>query len=426
VSLARENLKEAVAKRWPDEKKPHKRQTQWTRGQNYSKSNTCTEVAEVYVAGISVKEVRITRGDLDACREATFLARGKDELPEVSRGHRSGRPPAKGRTKRETVRTGNSGEKETQDSMAEMPESDAGRQGRNPENTAVGASNTTTFEEKPHRPSVVSMEEVVGATNMAEAYRRVVSNHGAAGIDGMSVEQLGEYFKKEWPRIKGELIEGKHRPAGIRAVEIPKPNGGTRQLGIPTVLDRTIQQAIQQKLEAVFEPEFSDSSYGFRKGRGTHQAILRAQEYVREGNDWVVDIDLEKFFDRVNHDILMAMIAKKVADKRILKLIRGYLTAGIMIDGITTARSEGTPQGSPLSPLLSNIMLTVLDKELERRGHQFCRYADDCNIYVKSERAGHRVMDSITAFLAKRLKLKVNTEKSTVGRPWELKYLGFQ
>jgi RNA-directed DNA polymerase len=187
-----------------------------------------------------------------------------------------------------------------------------------------------------------------------------------------------------------------------------------------------IQQALHQKLEGIFEPDFSDSSYGFRKGRSTHQAILRAQGYVREGYDWVVDIDLEKFFDNVNHDILMATIAKKVADKRVLRLIRGYLTAGIMVGGVTSARSEGTPQGSPLSPLLSNIILTALDRELERRGHRFCRYADDCNIYVQSERAGLRVMESITAFLAKRLKLKVNAEKSTVGRPWTLKYLGFQ
>ncbi|GAB6276494.1 MAG: group II intron reverse transcriptase/maturase [Rectinema sp.] len=211
----------------------------------------------------------------------------------------------------------------------------------------------------------------------------------------------------------------------MRAVEIPKPDGGVRQLGIPTVMDRMIQQALHQKLEGVFEPEFSDSSFGFRQGRSTHQAILQAQEYVRQGYDWVVDIDLEKFFDNVNHDILMARIAKKVADKRILKLLRNYLQAGIMSGGVTTARKEGTPQGSPLSPLLSNIMLTGLDRELERRGHRFCRYADDCNIYVKSERAGQRVMESITAFLAKRLKLKVNAQKSRVGRPWEVKYLGF-
>lgn len=270
------------------------------------------------------------------------------------------------------------------------------------------------------------MEEVVGVDNAREAYLRVVRNHGAPGIDGMSVEELGDCLRKHWPRIREELLGDAYRPKPVRAVEIPKPNGGKRLLGIPTVIDRMIQQALHQKLEGVFEPEFSDSSYGFRKGRSTQQAVLRAQEYVREGYDWVVDIDLEKFFDTVNHDVLMAMIAKKVADKRILKLIRGYLKAGIMVDGVMSARSEGTPQGSPLSPLLSNIMLTALDRELERRGHRFCRYADDCNIYVKSERAGLRVMESITAFLAKRLKLKVNAEKSTVGRPWELKYLGFQ
>lgn len=310
--------------------------------------------------------------------------------------------------------------------MAEMPESSAGRQGRNPEDTAAGASNVATTEENPSRPIAVTMEEVVRADNMREAYRRVVGNHGAPGIDGMSVDGLGDHLRKLWPRIKEELLGDHYRPASIRAVEIPKPNGGTRQLGIPTVLDRMIQQALHQKLEEIFEPEFSDSSYGFRKGRSTHQAILRAQEYVREGYDWVVDIDLEKFFDNVNHDILMATIAKKVADKRVLRLIRGYLTAGIMVGGVTSARTEGTPQGSPLSPLLSNIMLAALDRELERRGHRFCRYADDCNIYVRSARAGLRVMESVTAFLAKRLKLKVNAEKSTVGRPWTLKYLGFQ
>jgi RNA-directed DNA polymerase len=310
--------------------------------------------------------------------------------------------------------------------MAEMPESGAEGQGRNPESTAAGASNVATSEGTLSRPIAVTMEEVVEAANAREAYERVVSNHGAPGIDGMSVEALGNHLRKHWPRIKEELLGDLYRPQSVRAVEIPKPNGGTRQLGIPTVIDRMIQQALHQKLEGIFEPEFSDSSYGFRRGRSTQQAILKAQEYVREGYDWVIDIDLEKFFDNVNHDILMAAIARKIADKRILRLIRKYLQAGIMIGGVTTMRSTGTPQGSPLSPLLSNIMLTALDRELERRGHRFCRYADDCNIYVKSERAGQRVMESITAFLAKRLKLKVNAEKSTVGRPWGLKYLGFQ
>ena len=310
--------------------------------------------------------------------------------------------------------------------MAEMPEPDAGGQGRNPHGTAVGASNVATNEGTLSRPIMVTMEEVVGSVNMREAYKRVVKNHGAPGIDGMSVETLGDSLKHHWLQVKEELLKGIYRPKAVLAVEIPKPNGGMRQLGIPTVMDRMIQQALHQVLEGVFEPEFSDSSYGFRRGRSTHHAILQAQEYVLQGYDWVVDIDLEKFFDTVNHDILMARIAKKVADKRILKLLRAYLQAGIMIGGVATARQEGTPQGSPLSPLLSNIMLTVLDRELERRGHKFCRYADDCNIYVKSERAGQRVMESITAFLAKRLKLKVNAQKSTVDRPWEVKYLGFQ
>ena len=309
--------------------------------------------------------------------------------------------------------------------MAEMPEPGAERQGRNPEDTTTGASSVATNKGNPSRPIAVTMEEVVEAANMREAYHKVVGNHGAPGIDGMSVEALGDHLRNHWPRIKEELLGDRYRPANVRAVEIPKPNGGTRLLGIPTVLDRMIQQALHQKLEGIFEPGFSDSSYGFRKGRSTHQAILRAQEYVRDGYDWVVDIDLEKFFDNVNHDILMATIAKAIADKRILRLIRGYLKAGIMVGGVVSARVKGTPQGSPLSPLLSNIMLNALDRELERRGHKFCRYADDCNIYVRSEKAGLRVMESITVFLAKRLKLKVNAEKSAVGRPWELKYLGF-
>jgi RNA-directed DNA polymerase len=270
------------------------------------------------------------------------------------------------------------------------------------------------------------MEEVVESKNMQEAYRKVVGNRGAAGIDEMTVEELKPYLKTEWPAIKESLLGDQYRPRPVRRVEIPKPGGkGVRKLGIPTVVDRLIQQAILQVLDPIFDPEFSESNYGFRKGRSAHQAVLKAREYVRAGNRWVVDLDLEKFFDRVNHDVLMSRVARKVKDKRVLRLIRGYLQAGIMDGGLVEPSREGTPQGGPLSPLLSNILLDELDKELERRGHSFCRYADDCNIYVASQRAGERVKESVTAFLAKRLKLKVNEEKSAVDRPWKRKFLGY-
>jgi RNA-directed DNA polymerase len=269
------------------------------------------------------------------------------------------------------------------------------------------------------------MEAVVERENMRRAYKRVVGNKGTAGADGMSVGELQPYLAVEWARIKRELLGDRYKPNAVRAVEIPKPNGGVRKLGIPTVVDRLIGQALHQVLEPIFDPGFSEASFGFRKGRNAHQAVEQARKYVAEGYRWVVDMDIEKFFDRVNHDILMARVARKVQDKRVLRLIRRYLQAGIMSDGITSVRHEGTPQGSPLSPLLSNIMLDDLDKELEKRGHRFCRYADDGNIYVKSQRAGERVMASITSFLERKLHLKVNAEKSAVDRSWELKFLGY-
>jgi RNA-directed DNA polymerase len=266
---------------------------------------------------------------------------------------------------------------------------------------------------------------VVERGNMIAAYKRVVGNKGSAGVDGKEVDELKPYLQQHWERIRKELLADGYRPQPVREVEIPKPDGGKRKLGIPTVIDRLIGQAIHQVLEPIFDPGFSESSYGFRRGRSAHQAIRQAREYVAEGRRWVVDIDLEKFFDRVNHDILMARVARRVKDKRLLRVIRRYLQAGIMVGGIETARQEGTPQGSPLSPLLSNIMLDELDKELERRGHAFCRYADDCNIYVKSKRAGERVKATIIRFLEKKLKLTVNEEKSAVDRPWKLKFLGY-
>jgi group II intron reverse transcriptase/maturase len=269
------------------------------------------------------------------------------------------------------------------------------------------------------------MEAVVARENMFSAYEQVVSNKGAAGIDEMTVEQLKPYLQERWAKIKEELLKGEYQPQPVRCVEIPKPQGGMRQLGIPTVVDRLIQQALHQVLSPIFEPEFSESSYGFRPGRSAHQAVRQAREYVAEGRRWVADLDLEKFFDRVNHDVLMSRLARKISDKRVLRTIRRYLQAGMMTGGVVSPRTEGTPQGGPLSPLMSNVLLDELDKELERRGHKFCRYADDCNIYVRSRQAGERVMASVTEFLEKRLRLKVNREKSAVARPWERKFLGY-
>ena len=268
-------------------------------------------------------------------------------------------------------------------------------------------------------------EQVWERQNLLTALERVECNGGAPGIDGMTVKELRPYLKEHWLEIREALDRQTYKPSPVRRVEIPKPDGGVRQLGIPTVMDRFLQQAIAQVLTLQFEALFSPSSYGFRPGRSAHQAIEQAQEYIREGYEWVVDIDLEKFFDRVNHDMLMARVARVVKDKRVLKLIRAYLNSGVMVNGVVQDTEEGTPQGGPLSPLLSNIMLDDLDKELERRGHKFVRYADDCNIYVKTRRAGERVMASVKGFLEKKLKLKVNPKKSKVDRATRVKFLGF-
>ncbi len=298
--------------------------------------------------------------------------------------------------------------------------------GRNPGGQGAAASIGTVRMEHSWPKAFDLMEAVVGRENMWSALGRVESNKGAPGVDGVRVSEFRPWLVEHWPRVREELLEDRYMPSPVRKVEIPKPGGkGMRQLGIPTVLDRLIQQALLQVLQPVFEPGFSDHSYGFRPGRSAHDAVLSARAYVADGRRWVVDVDLEKFFDRVNHDILMSRVARKVGDKRVLRLIRRYLQAGIMDGGLVQPRSEGTPQGGPLSPLLSNILLDDFDKELERRGHCFCRYADDCNIYVRSERSGERVMSSITAFLAKRLKLKANADKSAVGRPWNRKFLGY-
>jgi len=277
------------------------------------------------------------------------------------------------------------------------------------------------------RPAVAgpSMEAVVERENLKKALAQVKRNKGAAGVDGMTVGELPAYLKDNWLAIRAQMLEGTYRPQPVRRVEIPKASGGLRPLGIPTVLDRFIQQAVMQVLQADWDGTFSETSFGFRPGRSAHQAVERAQAYIASGHGFVVDIDLEKFFDRVNHDILMGLVAKRVADKCLLKLIRGFLTAGVMEGGLVSATEEGTPQGGPLSPLLSNLMLDVLDKELEKRGHRFARYADDCNIYVRSRKAGERVMAGIEKFLEKRLKLKVNKAKSAVAKPSVRKFLGF-
>lgn len=269
------------------------------------------------------------------------------------------------------------------------------------------------------------MEEICERENCKQALARVKANKGSPGVDGMTVQELPEYLKQHWPVIREQLLSGTYKPQPVKRVEIPKPAGGVRKLGIPTVMDRFVQQAVQQVLQRKWDHTFSEHSYGFRPGRSAHQAVEQAQKYIAEGYRWCVDLDLEKFFDRVSHDKLMAKIAKRVSDKRLLKLIRAFLTAGVMEDGLVSPVDEGTPQGGPLSPLLSNIVLDEFDRELERRGLRFVRYADDGNIYVRSRRAGERVMESVKRFLTEKLKLKVNEEKSAVARPWERKFLGF-
>jgi RNA-directed DNA polymerase len=278
--------------------------------------------------------------------------------------------------------------------------------------------------ESPAIPEQV-MEEVCERENCLQALKRVKSNKGSPGIDGMRVSELPGYLKQHWPAIREQLRRGTYKPQPVRRVEIAKPDGGMRKLGIPTVLDRFIQQAVMQVLQGRWDGTFSEHSHGFRPQRSAHQAVTEAQQYIAKGNRWVVDLDLEKFFDRVNHDRLMAAIARRVSDKRMLRLIRAFLESGVMENGLVSPVEEGTPQGGPLSPLLSNLVLDELDRELERRRHRFVRYADDCNIYVASERAGRRVMQSVTGFLRRRLKLKVNEAKSAVARPQERRFLGF-
>ena len=308
---------------------------------------------------------------------------------------------------------------------AGMPGASPEGSGRNPREQGQGAASVSGRRVHSEPEGERLMEAVVSRGNMMSAYSRVESNKGAAGYDGMPVSALMDYLREEWERIKEELLSGQYMPQPVRKVEIEKPGGGTRMLGIPTVLDRLIQQAVHQVLSPVFEPGFSEHSYGFRPGKSAQQAVKAARQYVANGKRWVVDIDLEKFFDRVNHDILMSLVKRKVKDTRILSLIDRYLKVGMFAGGIVSARKEGTPQGGPLSPLLSNILLDELDKELEARGHAFCRYADDSNIYVASRTSGERVMASLSRYLTERLKLTVNLTKSAVARPWQRSFLGY-
>jgi len=298
-------------------------------------------------------------------------------------------------------------------------------QGQYPESQPVSVETTPASLSWTKAESTSLMERVVDPDNMQRAYRKVVANKGAPGVDGMTVHQLAGHLKQYWPTLRERLLAGEYHPSPIRAVEIPKPKGGTRQLGIPTVTDRLIQQALLQVLTPVFDPTFSVSSYGYRPRRSAQQAVSAMKAHVTAGHRWVVDLDLEAFFDRVNHDLLMARVARRVDDKRVLRLIRRYLEAGMLQDGLPMPRRLGTPQGGPLSPLMANILLDDMDKELERRGHRFCRYADDVQVYVKSRRAGERVMDSLSEHLESSLRLTVNRTKSTVDRPWKRGYLGY-
>jgi group II intron reverse transcriptase/maturase len=302
----------------------------------------------------------------------------------------------------------------------EIPAASLERSGRKPREYGEGAANVTGRRVSFYPEAATGlMERIVSRGNMRAAYSRVMRNKGAPGVDNMPVSALKAYLQQEWPRIREELPAGTYRPQPVRKVEIPKPGGGTRMLGIPTVLDRLIQQAVHQVMSPLFDPGFSESSFGYRPGRSAHQAVKAARKHVESGLRWVVDIDLEKFFDRVHHDTLMSLVKRKVGDLEVLGLIDSYLKAGILEGGLTSPRVEGTPQGGPLSPLLSNILLDELDRELERRGHKFCRYADDCNIYVATRRSGERVMVSISRYLSERLRLTVNRAKSAVDRPWK-------
>lgn len=299
-------------------------------------------------------------------------------------------------------------------------------QGKNPESRPVGAESCPASSSWTNAESSWLMEQVVATGNMQRAYQRVMRNKGAPGADGMTVVQLADHLKRHWPVLRERLLAGEYHPGPIRAVEIPKPQGGMRQLGIPTVVDRLIQQALLQVLMPIFDPEFSESSYGYRPKRNAQQAVSAMKSHVEAGHRWVADLDMTAFFDRVNHDLLMARVARRVRDRRVLRLIRRFLEAGVVEHVRVVKRQQGTPQGGPLSPLLANILLDDVDRELERRGHRFCRYADDLQVYVGSRRAGQRVMDSLSDYLENSLRLEINRRKSAVDRPWRRSFLGYQ
>ena len=391
-----------------------------------SKPRTCTEGLYVNAAGISAKVSVHYPGRSTPWPCATVAARRRDRGVEVSRGHsraESDRPEGPNIVYR--TQPGVSMNYKQQKMSGNAHAAAKGRE-RNSREYAAVLSDSSAGPGPCGRPAPELMEAVVGRENMKAAWKRVKANKGAPGVDGMTIEQTGLNLESNWAAIKEQLLKGTYQPQPVRGVQIPKPGGkGMRQLGIPTVIDRLIQQALGQVLSPMFDPDFSDNSYGFRPGRSAHQAVRQARSYAAAGRRWVVDMDLEKFFDLVNHDILMSRVSRKVRDKRVLKLIGRYLRAGMMSSGTVSQRTEGTPQGGPLSPLLSNILLDDLDKELERRGHCFCRYADDCNIYVGSRISGQRVLASITRYLETKLKLRVNHAKSAVDRPWNRTFLGY-
>lgn len=311
------------------------------------------------------------------------------------------------------------------DKEPEMAKPEREGTGRNPREYRDGVSSVGSYEDEVHCSNSKLLEKVVDRSNLWKALRRVKANRGSAGVDAMSVDDLHPWLSANWATIKEKLLNGSYQPQPVKAVDIPKPDGGVRTLGIPTVIDRLIQQAISQVLIPIFDPHFSSHSYGFRAGKNAKQAVREAQQYQQDGKRWVVDMDLEKFFDVVNHDILMQCLRERVADKRLLKLIGKYLRAGMMAGGVESQRVKGTPQGGPLSPLLSNILLDRFDRELTKRGHSYVRYADDCNIYVGSAKAAARVLQNVTNWIEKHLRLRVNRDKSAAGRPWQRKFLGF-
>jgi RNA-directed DNA polymerase len=353
--------------------------------------------------------------------ERPTTGRQKSAEAKVAATHAANGPNMRSRTGTEF-----SMREEDADKRAEKPERPCGAGGGTAKARGPERQTGTANEEDTGDEARKLIEEVLRRENIKAAHDRVVQNGGAPGIDGMTVDALMTYCREHWAQIRQKLLDGTYMPEPVRKVEIPKPGGkGMRMLGIPTVLDRMIQQAVLQVLQPIFDPTFSDGSFGFRPGRSTQGAVTRAREHIASGHRWLVDLDLEQFFDRVNHDVLMARVARRVKDKRVLLLIRRYLQAGLMEGGLVSPRAEGTPQGGPLSPLLSNVLLDELDKELEHRGHRFVRYADDCNVYVQSKAAGERVMASLERFLRERLRLKVNRDKSAVARPWERKFLGY-